>query len=259
MLGSTPETLCVCYPLYCRQWTISNVTIRHDILSWVSKGCGSVYLFICLYIIKEVTRRRGRRRKKLLDDLKDRRGYSRLKEEALDRTMWRNRFGRGFGPVVRQNTDWMNIIKRRCFKLRCVMPNDFALGRITLERFGRRSRCLLTLQSFDWLADFHLELLVPDGFIIVLWLMLWDHNMVASTYLPHQSAAADTMAPILACLQLYRLTSFPPVVSLAKTAFHLQLPLRPMSCLPLGSPSYRSVFRPPLGVLFPRYPLPGYS
>jgi hypothetical protein len=48
----------------------------------------------------EVTRRRGRRRKKLLDDLKDRRGYSNLKEEALDRTMWRNCFGRGFGPVV---------------------------------------------------------------------------------------------------------------------------------------------------------------
>ena len=38
----------------------------------------------------EVTRRRRRRRKKLLDDLKDRRGYD-LKEEALDRTMWRNR------------------------------------------------------------------------------------------------------------------------------------------------------------------------
>jgi hypothetical protein len=32
-----------------------------------------------------VTRRRGRRRKQLLDDLGDRRGYSHLKEEALDR------------------------------------------------------------------------------------------------------------------------------------------------------------------------------
>ena len=52
----------------------------------------------------DVTRRRGRRRKKLLDDHKDRRGYSHLKEEALDRPMWRNRFGRGFGPVVRQTT-----------------------------------------------------------------------------------------------------------------------------------------------------------
>ena len=52
----------------------------------------------------EVTGRQGRRRRKLLDDLKKRRGYSRLKEEALDRTMWKARFGRGFGPVVRQTT-----------------------------------------------------------------------------------------------------------------------------------------------------------
>ena len=50
----------------------------------------------------EVTGRRGRRRRKLPDDLKERRGYSHLKEEALDRTMWRAGFGRGFGPVVRQ-------------------------------------------------------------------------------------------------------------------------------------------------------------
>ena len=49
---------------------------------------------------KEMKRRQGRRRKKLLDGLKDRRGYCQLKEEALDRIMWRNRFGRGFGPVV---------------------------------------------------------------------------------------------------------------------------------------------------------------
>jgi hypothetical protein len=53
----------------------------------------------------EVTGRRGRRCRKLLDDLKERRGYSHLKEEALDRTMWRARFGRGFGPVVRQTTE----------------------------------------------------------------------------------------------------------------------------------------------------------
>jgi hypothetical protein len=52
----------------------------------------------------EVTRRRGRRRKKLLYDLKDRRGYSHLKEEALNRPIWRNRFERGIGPVIRQTT-----------------------------------------------------------------------------------------------------------------------------------------------------------
>ena len=37
--------------------------------------------------------------------LTDRRGYCQLKEEALDRTVWSNRSGRGFGPVVWQITD----------------------------------------------------------------------------------------------------------------------------------------------------------
>ena len=41
---------------------------------------------------------------KLLDGLKERRGYSHLKDEALDCTMWRSQFGRGFGPVVSQTT-----------------------------------------------------------------------------------------------------------------------------------------------------------
>jgi hypothetical protein len=49
-----------------------------------------------------VTGRRGRRLRKLVDDLKEMRGFSHLKEEALDRTMWIARFGRGNGPVVRQ-------------------------------------------------------------------------------------------------------------------------------------------------------------
>jgi len=53
----------------------------------------------------EVTGRRGRRRRKLVYDLKVRRGYCHLKEEALDRTVWRAGFERGFGPVVRQNTE----------------------------------------------------------------------------------------------------------------------------------------------------------
>ena len=50
----------------------------------------------------EGTGRRGRRRRELLDDLKERRGYCHSKAEALDRTVWRAGFGRGFGPVARQ-------------------------------------------------------------------------------------------------------------------------------------------------------------
>ena len=52
----------------------------------------------------EVTWRWGRRCRKLLDDLKEIKGYSYLKEEALDHTMWRA----CFGPVIRQTTKWVN-------------------------------------------------------------------------------------------------------------------------------------------------------
>jgi hypothetical protein len=40
----------------------------------------------------EVTGRRRRRCRKLLDNLKERRGYSHLKEKSPDRTMWRAGF-----------------------------------------------------------------------------------------------------------------------------------------------------------------------
>jgi len=49
-----------------------------------------------------VTGRRGRRCRKLLDDLMETGGNSQLKEQALVRTVWGAHFGRGFGPVARQ-------------------------------------------------------------------------------------------------------------------------------------------------------------
>ena len=120
--------------LYCRQLAaVTNVAERLAVVQWgavsterclvVVEGTvdrkrkanwiGHILCTNCLlHVIEgkikgqiEVTWRRGRRRKELLDDLKYRRGYCQLKEEALDRTMWRNRFGRGFGPVVWQITD----------------------------------------------------------------------------------------------------------------------------------------------------------
>jgi len=88
--------------------------ILHEIRKRKANLMGNILRRNCLLkqVIKgkvkgdmEVTRRRGRRRKKLLDDFKDKRGYSYLKEEALNRTMCRIRFGIGFGPVVRQNAE----------------------------------------------------------------------------------------------------------------------------------------------------------
>jgi hypothetical protein len=52
-----------------------------------------------------VKKRRGRRRKQLLDDLKEKRRYCKLPEGALDRTLWGTGFGRAYGPVVRQTTE----------------------------------------------------------------------------------------------------------------------------------------------------------
>jgi hypothetical protein len=75
---------------------IGHILCRNCLLQWVIEGKiqGGI----------EVTGRQGRSRRKLLDDLQERRGYFHLKEEALDRTIWRARFGRGIGPVVRQTT-----------------------------------------------------------------------------------------------------------------------------------------------------------
>jgi hypothetical protein len=50
---------------------------------------------------REVAGRRGRRRQLLLENLKESRGYWKFKEEALNVTGWRTRFGRGYGTVVK--------------------------------------------------------------------------------------------------------------------------------------------------------------
>jgi hypothetical protein len=78
-----------------------------------------------------VTRRQGRRRKKLLDDLGDRRGYSHLKEEVLDRIKWRNRFGRGSRPVAWQITDDDNcsVEVERAADVSDVLPPSFVSKR----------------------------------------------------------------------------------------------------------------------------------
>jgi hypothetical protein len=120
--------------------------ILHEIRQRKANWIGHILLRNCLLqrVIEgkikggiEVTGRRGRKRRKLLDDLKERRGYSHLKEEALDRTMWRARFGRDLGPVVRQtNNEWMNEMRaeslfclalKRYVSSRCIALNLWQL------------------------------------------------------------------------------------------------------------------------------------
>ena len=57
-----------------------------------------------------MARKRGRRRKKLMNGLRDRRGYSYLNEESLDGNVWRNLFGGGFGlesyRIMNEGVGW---------------------------------------------------------------------------------------------------------------------------------------------------------
>jgi len=41
----------------------------------------------------------------LLDGLKENRRYWKLKEEAIDRALWRTGFEWGYGPVVRRTAE----------------------------------------------------------------------------------------------------------------------------------------------------------
>jgi hypothetical protein len=87
--------------------------ILHEISKRKANWIGHILRINCLLhqVIEEkvkggihVRGRRGRRRRKLLDDLKERRGYSHLMEEALDGAIWTALFGRRFGLFVRQTT-----------------------------------------------------------------------------------------------------------------------------------------------------------
>jgi len=51
----------------------------------------------------------GGGRKQLLDDLKEKRGYWKLKEEALDRILLRTGFGKDYGPIARQTTKLIKL------------------------------------------------------------------------------------------------------------------------------------------------------
>jgi hypothetical protein len=70
----------------------------------------------------EWRRIRQRRREKIIGDLKKNRSYRNLKEEALYWSLWRIRCGRGFGPVVRQNTQCNELNRAKTLDRRETRP-----------------------------------------------------------------------------------------------------------------------------------------
>jgi hypothetical protein len=66
------------------------------------------------------TGRRGKRRKQILDKLKEKREYWRSKEEVLNRTLWITQYGKGYGPVVRQASEGMNTYFAKVLQMRAL-------------------------------------------------------------------------------------------------------------------------------------------
>ena len=100
----------ICWTDRVRNAVLHRVKEERNILH-TTKRRKATWIGLLRHIIKEkiegrieVTIRRGRRRTQLLDDLKEYRRYLKFKEEALDCTLWRTRFGRGYGPVARRTT-----------------------------------------------------------------------------------------------------------------------------------------------------------
>jgi len=88
-----------------------DMNVLHSVKGRKANLIGDILRRNCLlkHLIEEkiyrriyVTGRWERRRKQLLTDLRGKGGNWILKKEALDRILWRTRFGRCFGAVVRQ-------------------------------------------------------------------------------------------------------------------------------------------------------------
>jgi hypothetical protein len=85
--------------------------ILHTIDRRKANWIGHILCFNCLLkhvierkiegMIEVVTGKRGRRRNQLLGDFNKKRGYFKLKREAIVPTLWGTRCGRGYGSVVR--------------------------------------------------------------------------------------------------------------------------------------------------------------
>jgi hypothetical protein len=98
-----------------------------------------------------------------------------LKKEALDCTMWRARLGRGFGPVVRQTTKWIN--KYRCISYPCRGLTKLYIIFWKKEFYRYRPiQCVTFLYNFsqcDFCGFGLLEMIFPPVSSPVKQMLLW--------------------------------------------------------------------------------------
>ena len=96
-----------------------------------------------------MTWKQERRRRQLLGDLKETRRKWKLKKKAPACTLWRTRYGRGFGRFVRQSAQWAKGRQSDC----TADARDVTLGWICLYFYVslRREGLIIVHLYFRWL------------------------------------------------------------------------------------------------------------
>ena len=148
-----------------------------------------------------MTGRRGRECRKLLDDLKERRGYYHLKEEALDRTMWRVRFGGDFGPVVRQTTKWNEWIT--VVTVKNTLPWD-VMPCIFFEAFVRHGFTVISYKLQNFHRSRNMDCIDSVWRFPFLTVKIGKPSSVKM----HKSVVLYTTEIILLCPYLFQVVSF---------------------------------------------------
>ena len=147
----------------------------------------------------EVTGKSARKRKQLLGDLREKRWYCQFKEEALDNTLWRTRFRRGYGSVVWQTTKGMNLlpylqdswtVRSVCCRSEYVnilpsLQNIPAIRRSTILRAVRRSPNTSGDHTWDHFC------LLSNGKIASAG--LWHGKMAWEFHLTHPNGGPRTL------------------------------------------------------------------
>ena len=89
------------------QWKGNCECSATQLVDWIGHNFCRNYLLKHLIEVKvEGKLRREGRLKRLLDGHKERKSYWNWRQKALERTLWRTRFGRSYGPVVRETAWW---------------------------------------------------------------------------------------------------------------------------------------------------------
>jgi len=82
-----------------------------------------------------------------MDDLKENRGYWKLKKETLDHTLWGTRFGKIYGPIIRTHSEMNDITYATRYLTHCMKIRNFGTNGNnsvkTSRKFSLMDQCVM--------------------------------------------------------------------------------------------------------------------